>query len=73
MNPPRAHHLSTPTIDILPCDIAVEPVGGLVDIYADTNTLSWHRLRLTADQAIALYYRLAECLPLRMPAEEMIP
>ncbi|OYN79989.1 hypothetical protein CG716_11060 [Mycolicibacterium sphagni] len=63
MNYILPHHLSAQTLDVLPCDIAVETCGGLIDLYADVNTPTWHRWRLTVDTAFELYYRLAQHLP----------
>jgi hypothetical protein len=36
MSAPRPHHMSTPTVDVLPADVH-EIAGGLVDLYADDN------------------------------------
>lgn len=69
---PRPHHLNTPVVDINPTDLAVEQVGGCTDVYLDTNCVTWQRVRLTPEQARQLYIELADHLPTRMPAEELL-
>jgi hypothetical protein len=66
---PRPHHISAPTVDTLPCDIAVEIAGGLVDVYLDVNHPVWQRIRLDATTALKLYRQLGERvtkLPIRL-------
>lgn len=70
MKAPRPHHHSAPVVDILPCDVAVEQCGGLVDVYIDTNEVTWRRVRLTSDLAISLYVQLAEKLPITMTPKD---
>lgn len=69
MNPPRPHHTTAQVMDILPMDVSVEAVGGLVDLYLDTNDVVYQRVRLTADLACALYRDLAAHLPVRLPKD----
>jgi hypothetical protein len=66
---PRPHHQSATTVDTLPCDVAVEVTGGLVDVYLDTNHPVWQRIRFDTTTALKLYRRLGELissLPIRM-------
>jgi len=73
MSAPRPHHLSAPTIDVLPADVHVEIAGGLVDLYADDNDPTLHRWRLTVDTALRLYRRLGERitdLPIRLKDDD---
>jgi hypothetical protein len=57
---PRPHHQSATTVDTLPCDVAVELAGGLVDVYLDTNHPVWQRIRLDTTNALKLYRQLGE-------------
>lgn len=60
-------------MDTLPCDVAVEVAGGLVDVYLDTNHPVWQRIRLDTTNALKLYGRLGECitsLPIRLKDTE---
>ena len=69
MSAPRPHHISAPTVDTLPCDVAVEIAGGLVDVYLDLNHPVWQRIRLDTTNALKLYRRLGESitsLPIRL-------
>ena len=69
MSAPRPHHHNAPTVDTLPCDVAVELAGGLVDLYLDTNHPVWQRIRLDATNALKLYRQLGariQALPIRL-------
>lgn len=69
MSAPRPHHLNAPVVDVLPADVAAEINGGLIDVYLDLNTVTWQRIRLTADVALTLYRQLGERitrLPIRL-------
>ncbi len=69
MTTPRPHHLSATTVDTLPCDVAVELAGGLVDVYLDTNHPVLQRVRLDATNALKLYRALGDritSLPIRL-------
>jgi hypothetical protein len=48
---PRPHHLSAQTVDTLPCDVAVEIAGGLVNVYLDVNHPVWQGIRLDTTNA----------------------
>jgi hypothetical protein len=66
---PRPDHISAHTVDTLPCDVAVEVAGGLVDVYLDTNHPVWQRIRLDTTNALKLYRQLGERvtkLPIRL-------
>lgn len=69
MTAPRPHHTSAETVDTLPCDVAVEIAGGLVDVYLDLNHPVWQRIRFDTTTALKLYRALGEqitCLPIRL-------
>lgn len=69
MNAPRPHHLSATTVDTLPCDVAVELAGGLIDVYLDTNHPVWQRIRLDTSNALNLHRELGlriSSLPIRL-------
>ncbi len=71
---PRPHHLNAPVVDVLPVDVAAEINGGLIDVYLDLNTVTWQRVRLTADVALSLYRQLGERishLPIRLKDNEL--
>lgn len=66
---PRPHHLSAELIDTLPCDVAVERAGGLIDLYLDVDEPVWQRIRLDTGNALKLYRALAHrisSLPVRL-------
>lgn len=70
---PRPHHLTAETIDTLPCGVAVEVSGGLVDLYLDMNHPVWQRIRLDAATALRLYRQLGEQitrLPIKLKDNE---
>lgn len=54
---------------MLPCDIAVETCGGLVDVYADVNRPEYHRWRLTYDVVVRLYHALGQHIQIRLPED----
>lgn len=54
---------------MLPCDIAVETCGGLVDVYADVNRPEYHRWRLTYDVVVRLYHALGQHIQIRRPED----
>ena len=62
MTSTRPHWTTAQVLDILPVDVDVHAVGGLVDLYLDTNSPTYQRIRLTAEQAIQLAYQLNEQL-----------
>jgi hypothetical protein len=59
---PRPHWTTAQIHDILPVDIDAHAVGGLIDVYADDNSLVHHRLRLTHEQAARLVAKISHQL-----------
>lgn len=62
MTAPRLHWTTAEIQDILPTDVDVHQVGGLIDIYLDTNHVVHQRVRLTYCQAVKLQHQLARHL-----------
>lgn len=59
MTPPRLHWTTAQVQDILPVDIDAHAVGGLIDVYVDTNQIAHQRVRLTVDQAVGLVAKIS--------------
>ncbi|APE18272.1 hypothetical protein BOH72_26325 [Mycobacterium sp. WY10] len=58
MTAPRPHWTTAQIQDILPVDLDAHAVGGLVDLYLDTNAVAHQRVRLTVDQAVGLVAKI---------------
>lgn len=58
---PRPHWTTAEVHDILPVDIDVNAIGGLIDIYCGTDAQHW-RIRLTHSQSHSLIAKMAHQL-----------